>query len=177
MLDKYNTGLVLLKKGLIVIFINWSKKITMEEEVTPKKILIMKIFEKIVGITNLVLSVMIYSQQLNPQNKQKLQIMENTSQKYIGEKFKVLLEDVPEINMIRISPNNPEMGVHTFIIGFVDNATFSKTKDASSKNERITLYVKANNRFIKTNQLTKEDITKTKAIEKYGDVIITSIIK
>ncbi|WP_131667062.1 hypothetical protein [Chryseobacterium taiwanense] len=137
----------------------------------------MEIVKKIVFITNLVLSVMMYSQQLNPQDKQKLQIMENTSKKYIGEKFEVLLQDVPEIKMIRISPNNPELGVHTFIIGFVDNATFSKTKDGSIKNERITLYVKGNNRFIKTNQLTKEDITKSKAIEKYGDLIITSIIK
>lgn len=118
---------------------------------------------------------MLYSQQLDSQDKQKLELIEKCSKNYVGKELKILLQDLPEIKMIRFSPNNPLLGVHTIIIGFVDNATFSRTIDTVKK-DRITLYVKGSNPYIRFNVLTKEDITTNKATEKYGNLIIASVL-
>lgn len=129
---------------------------------------------KILILLNFVISMMSYSQQLNSQDKQKLEFIKKCSENYVGKELKILLQDLPSIKMIRISPDNPLLGVHTFIIGFMDNATFSRTID-SKKKDRITLYVKGNNPYIRLDVLTKEDLTTNEATEKYGDLIITSI--
>lgn len=119
---------------------------------------------------------MIFSQQLKPCDMEKLKLVENSSHIYVGKKFEVLLRDLPEIKMIRIAPNNPALDVHTFILGFVDNASFSnKEKDAKAR-QRVTLYLKGNNRLINPNELTRADITTSKAIKQYGHMIIGPII-
>ncbi|MCW3170662.1 hypothetical protein OMO38_19200 [Chryseobacterium sp. 09-1422] len=129
----------------------------------------MKKYNKAFLVFSLFLSVLIYSQELNKTEILKIQKVEKNHNKYKNKKLKNLLQDLPEIKMLRIMPNNPETGVHTLIIGFLDNAQFSK----SSNKKRITLYI---NDKIKTENLFKEDITTEEAIKKYGDLKIALIL-
>lgn len=117
----------------------------------------------------LCLSISISGQNLGKKEVAKIQSVKRDHNEYQNKKFKDVLLDLPEIKMIRIMPNNPSPGVHTFIIGFVDNAKFSR----SVNKERITLYIKDS---IKEKDLFKEDITTNEAIRKYGELNVDVIL-
>lgn len=67
-------------------------------------------------------SALIYSQQLSKRENLKFQNFEKNKNLYQNKTFEDLLNDLPEIKMLRIMPNNPQINIHTFIIGFLNNS-------------------------------------------------------
>lgn len=129
----------------------------------------MKNYKKPFLFLTLFLSLSIYSQNLSKKEVTQIQSVQKNYNQYKNKEFKDLLLDLPEIKMIRIMPNNPESGVHTFIIGFVNNAKFSKLPNK----ERLTVFIKDS---IQEKNLFKEDITTNEAIRKYGKLNVDLVI-
>lgn len=114
-------------------------------------------------------SAFVFSQQLSKRENLKFQNFEKNKNLYKNKTLEDLLKDLPEIKMIRIMPNNPQMNIHTFIIGFLNNSEFSK----SSNKKRVTLYIDGK---INNQNLSKEDITTSEAIKKYGDLKVSAVL-
>ncbi|MDO5616609.1 MAG: hypothetical protein Q4G16_10485 [Cruoricaptor ignavus] len=117
----------------------------------------------------------LFSQELSVLDKQKIQKVNNTADDYVGKKFKNLLQDLPEIKMIRIAPDMPQLGFSTIIIGFVNNAKYSEMFRNNIKREVLILYVKG---FEGDREKSlKLDINKKEAIKKYGNLEIVAVLK
>lgn len=114
-------------------------------------------------------SALIYSQQLSKRENLKFQNFEKNKNLYQNKTFEDLLNDLPEIKMLRIMPNNPQINIHTFIIGFLNNSEFSKSPDK----KRVTLYI---NGKINNQNISKEDLTTSEAIKKYGNLKVAAVL-
>ena len=66
-------------------------------------------------------SVLVYSQQLSKRENLKFQNFEKNKNLYQNMTFEDLLKDLPEIKMLRIMPNNPQINILTVIIGYLNN--------------------------------------------------------
>lgn len=129
----------------------------------------MKRYNKICLLILLMSSALVYSQQLSKRENLKFQNFEKNKNLYQNKTFEDLLKDLPEIKMLRIMPNNPQINIHTFIIGFLKNSEFSKSSDK----KRVTLYISGK---INKQNISKEDLTTSEAIKKYGNLKVAAIL-
>lgn len=129
----------------------------------------MKKYNKICLLILLMSSALVYSQQLSKRENLKFQNFEKNKNLYQNKTFEDLLKDLPEIKMLRIMPNNPQINIHTFIIGFLKNSEFNKSSDK----KRVTLYI---NGKINKQNISKEDLTTSEAIKKYGNLKVAAIL-
>ena len=114
---------------------------------------------------------------MSRENKIKLNnIKYSKENKYNNQKLEKLLKDLPEIGMIRIMADNPEKGIHTFILGFENNIEFSKKTFRKLPVESLTIYVLDKENKINNRKLLKEDIGTHNAIKKYGNMNVLYII-
>lgn len=127
-------------------------------------------------LSSLLISNFVFSQQLSRSEITALNKAKYSSKEYCNKSLADLLINLPNIKMIRIMPDNPEIGFSTVILGFVKNNEFSKLR-TSSKIERITIFVKDPNNTIKDKKLFQEDINSSDAIIKYGSLKIINIVK
>lgn len=87
----------------------------------------MKKYSKVILVLGLFLSFSLYNQSLDNQEIKKFHDVQKNQNQYENKRLQNLLQDLPEVKMLRIMPNNPTPNVLTFIIGFVCNKQFSRS--------------------------------------------------
>jgi len=134
----------------------------------------MKIYIKLILILTIVFSCCSNAQVKNLETEAVAKVI-NNDLNYKERPLSEVLKQFPDMKMVMVIPDSPEVGDITFVIKFVSNEEYKRERSNGKNPTSITLYVKQNpNRQIPL-QIGREDISMQAAIKKYGELIVMAM--
>ncbi|KUG13959.1 hypothetical protein BEI02_16605 [Elizabethkingia sp. HvH-WGS333] len=134
----------------------------------------MKIYIKLILILTIVFSCCSNAQVKNPQAEAVAKVI-NNDLNYRKRPLSEVLKQFPDMKMIMVIPDSPEVGDITFVIKFVSNEEYKRERSNGKNPTSITLYVKQNPIRQIPLQIGREDISMQGAIKKYGELIVMAV--
>ncbi|MHC6199113.1 hypothetical protein ATE49_05910 [Elizabethkingia miricola] len=134
----------------------------------------MKIYIKLILILTIVFSCCSNAQVKNPQAEAVAKVI-NNDLNYRERPLSEVLKQFPDMKMIMVIPDSPEVGDITFVIKFVSNEEYKRERSNGKNPTSITLYVKQNPIRQIPLQIGREDISMQGAIKKYGELIVMAV--
>ncbi|NHQ72814.1 hypothetical protein, partial [Elizabethkingia miricola] len=125
-------------------------------------------------ILTIVFSCCSNAQVKNPQAEAVAKVI-NNDLNYRERPLSEVLKQFPDMKMIMVIPDSPEVGDITFVIKFVSNEEYKRERSNGKNPTSITLYVKQNPIRQIPLQIGREDISMQGAIKKYGELIVMAV--